>query len=52
MKYCNSLTKFSRFKTRVVKAGNIAIGGENPIRIQYLGTDSKIISALQKKLSF
>ena len=34
MKYCNSLTKYSRFKTREVKVGNIGIGGNNPIRIQ------------------
>ena len=40
MKYCNSLTKFSRFKTRQVKVGNIAIGGENPIRIQSMTTTS------------
>ena len=34
MKYCNSLTEFSRFKTRVVKVGNLEIGGDNPIAIQ------------------
>ena len=34
MKYCNSLTEFSRFKTRVVKIGNLRIGGNNPIAIQ------------------
>ena len=34
MKYCNSLVNYSRFKTREVKVGNIAIGGNNPIRIQ------------------
>jgi (E)-4-hydroxy-3-methylbut-2-enyl-diphosphate synthase len=34
MKYCNSLTNYSRFKTREVKVGNIAIGGDNPIAIQ------------------
>lgn len=33
-KYCNSLTEYSRFKTREVKIGDIAIGGSNPIRIQ------------------
>ena len=26
MKYCNSLTKFSRFKTRVVKIGDLKVG--------------------------
>ncbi len=34
MKYCNSLTEFSRFKTRVVMIGNLGIGGNNPIAIQ------------------
>jgi (E)-4-hydroxy-3-methylbut-2-enyl-diphosphate synthase len=34
MKYCNSLTTFSRFKTREVKVGDLGFGGNNPIRIQ------------------
>ncbi|MEC7863749.1 MAG: (E)-4-hydroxy-3-methylbut-2-enyl-diphosphate synthase [Bacteroidota bacterium] len=34
MKYCNSLTKYSRFKTREVRVGNIGVGGDNPIRVQ------------------
>jgi len=34
MKYCNSLTEFSRFKTRVVMVGDLGIGGNNPIAIQ------------------
>ena len=38
MKYCNSLTDYSRFKTREVKVGNVSIGGENPIRIQSMTT--------------
>lgn len=33
-KYCNSLTEYSRFKTREVKVGDIGIGGSNPVRIQ------------------
>ena len=33
-KYCNSLTEYSRYKTREVKIGNIPLGGNNPIRIQ------------------
>ena len=33
-KYCNSLTKYSRYKTREVKIGDIPLGGDNPIRIQ------------------
>ena len=34
MKYCNSLSNYSRFKTREVKVGNIGIGNNNPIRVQ------------------
>lgn len=37
-KYCNSLTEYSRFRTREVKIGNIPLGGENPIRIQSMTT--------------
>ena len=40
MKYCNLLNKYSRFKTREVKVGNIVIGGDNPIRIQSMTTTS------------
>ena len=32
--YCNSLTKYSRLKTREVMVGKIGIGGKNPIRVQ------------------
>lgn len=32
--YCNSLTKYSRLKTREVMVGKIGIGGNNSIRIQ------------------
>ena len=38
MKYCNSLTKFSRFKTREVKVGNVVFGGDYPIRVQSMTT--------------
>ena len=38
MKYCNSLTAYSRFKTREVKVGGVSIGGDNPIRIQSMTT--------------
>jgi (E)-4-hydroxy-3-methylbut-2-enyl-diphosphate synthase len=34
MKYCNSLTSYSRFKTREVMVGSIGFGGDNPIRVQ------------------
>lgn len=33
-KYCNSLTTYSRYKTREVQIGEIPLGGDNPIRIQ------------------
>lgn len=32
--YCNSLTRYSRLRSREVKVGDIGIGGVNPIRIQ------------------
>jgi (E)-4-hydroxy-3-methylbut-2-enyl-diphosphate synthase len=37
-KYCNSLTKYSRYKTREVNIGDIPLGGNNPIRIQSMTT--------------
>ena len=37
-KYCNSLTQYSRFKTREVTIGNLKIGGNNPIVIQSMTT--------------
>lgn len=37
-KYCNSLTNYTRFKTREVKVGSVGIGGENPIRVQSMTT--------------
>lgn len=36
--YCNSLTQYSRYKTRVVTIGDVPLGGENPIRIQSMTT--------------
>tara|TARA_B100001029_G_C15061027_1_gene458499 strand:+ start:1534 stop:3453 length:1920 start_codon:yes stop_codon:yes gene_type:complete len=36
--YCNSLVKYSRFKTKEVFIGNLAIGADNPIRIQSMTT--------------
>src|SRR5258706_7678501 len=38
LKYCNSLTGYSRLKTREVRVGNIGIGGNNPIRVQSMTT--------------
>ncbi|MBU1677313.1 MAG: (E)-4-hydroxy-3-methylbut-2-enyl-diphosphate synthase [Bacteroidetes bacterium] len=37
-KYCNSLTEYSRFETRVVNIGSVPLGGNNPIRIQSMTT--------------
>jgi (E)-4-hydroxy-3-methylbut-2-enyl-diphosphate synthase len=36
--YCNDLTQYSRFLTREVHIGKIAMGGHNPIRIQSMTT--------------
>jgi len=37
-RYCNSLTEYSRFVTREVMIGDLAMGGNNPIRIQSMTT--------------
>ncbi len=37
-KYCNSLTQYSRYKTREVFIGEVPLGGNNPIRIQSMTT--------------
>ena len=37
-KYCNSLTSYKRWKSREVNIGNVALGGENPIRVQSMTT--------------
>ncbi|MDP1880573.1 MAG: flavodoxin-dependent (E)-4-hydroxy-3-methylbut-2-enyl-diphosphate synthase, partial [Parachlamydiaceae bacterium] len=39
-KYCESIYQTKRFPTRVVMVGNIAVGGNNPIRIQSMTTSS------------
>lgn len=36
--YCNSLTHYSRYRSRVVHIGDVALGGDNPIRIQSMTT--------------
>jgi (E)-4-hydroxy-3-methylbut-2-enyl-diphosphate synthase len=36
--YCNSLTKYSRYKTRIVNIGDVPVGGDNPIRLQSMTT--------------
>ncbi len=37
-RYCNSLVSYSRRKTRVVNIGDVAVGGDNPIRVQSMTT--------------
>lgn len=37
-KYCNSLTEYSRYKTREVKIGYVPLGGDKPIRVQSMTT--------------
>lgn len=38
--YCESVYQTKRFPTRVVMVGNVAVGGNNPIRIQSMTTSS------------
>lgn len=38
IKYCNSLTSYSRRKTIPVKVGDVIIGGDNPIVVQSMTT--------------
>lgn len=38
LKYCNSLYRYSRFKTREVKVGTVNFGADNPIRLQSMTT--------------
>lgn len=40
MKYCESIFQTVRFKTRSVPVGPVAIGGDNPIRIQSMTTSN------------
>ena len=45
-KYCESLHKTVRRKTRTVMVGDVALGSEHPIRIQTMTTsDTKDITA-------
>ncbi|MDA0748538.1 MAG: (E)-4-hydroxy-3-methylbut-2-enyl-diphosphate synthase, partial [bacterium] len=37
-KYCNSLTEYSRYRTREVDIGGVPLGGNNPIRVQSMTT--------------
>lgn len=38
MKYCESIHRTHRWKTREVRVGNVGIGGANPIRVQSMTT--------------
>ena len=37
-KYCSNLFSYKRFRTREVRVGSIAIGGDHPIRVQSMTT--------------
>ncbi|MBZ0199087.1 MAG: (E)-4-hydroxy-3-methylbut-2-enyl-diphosphate synthase, partial [Ignavibacteriaceae bacterium] len=43
--YCNSLTKYSRYKTREVFVGDVPLGANNPIRIQSMTTTDSMNTA-------
>lgn len=40
MKYCESIHRTTRWKTREVMVGNLGVGGDNPVRIQSMTTSS------------
>lgn len=40
MLYCPAIYQTKRFKTRPVRVGNIAVGGDHPVRIQSMTTSS------------
>lgn len=43
--YCNSLTAYKRFKTREVMIGDLALGGDKPIRLQSMTTTDTMDTA-------
>lgn len=45
IKYCNSLTAYSRYRTRPVNIGSTALGGDNPIRVQSMTTTDTMDTA-------
>ncbi|BBH04962.1 4-hydroxy-3-methylbut-2-enyl diphosphate synthase [Prunus dulcis] len=52
-KYCESIHKTVRRKTRTVMVGNVAIGSEHPIRIQTMTTtDTKDVAATVEQAPF
>ena len=38
IKYCESLTKYQRRKSRIVQIGDVPLGGNYPIRVQSMTT--------------
>ena len=46
IKYCNSLTSYSRFVTRKVDIGGITLGADNPIRVQSMTTTNTMDTKL------
>ncbi|GMP98729.1 hypothetical protein CsSME_00046506 [Camellia sinensis var. sinensis] len=52
-KYCESIHKTVRRKTRTVMVGNVAIGSEHPIRVQTMTTtDTKDVDATVEQVLF
>ena len=39
-KYCESIFKTKRWKTRPVWVGSVGVGGDNPVRIQSMTTSN------------
>ena len=51
-KYCESIHKTVRRKTRTVMVGNVAMGSEHPIRVQTMTTtDTKDVNATVEQVS-
>lgn len=52
-RYCESLNKTVRRKTRTVMVGNVALGSDHPIRIQTMTTtDTKDVAATVEQVFF
>lgn len=52
-KYCESLHKTVRRKTRTVMVGDVALGSDHPIRIQTMTTsDTKDVAATVDEVFF
>ena len=45
LRYCTSLTKYTRFETREVRIGDLLMGGNNPIRVQSMTTTDTMDTA-------